>query len=168
MFWFVLHWIGWLGFCFLFISFLLFHKHSNVLSSFRSFQLDTHGDGVRVLILQNYLFFGNATSILRYISTMFEDVLLDEAIQLDFPIPPVPIVLVLDLSLITGMDTSSVDVFMDIWRLCKSNDCKLYVCGCSPRLRQTFARGGMKPDSKGPKKSRTFLYFSDFDHGLGR
>jgi hypothetical protein len=134
----------------------------------QSVWLDTHGDDIRVIVLQNYLFFGNATSILRYVETMFEEIPLNESIRLDFPIPPVPKILVLDLSLITGMDTSSVDVFMDVWRMCKTNDCKLYVCGLSPRLKKTFARGGMIPDTKGPKKSRSLLYLSDLDNGLGK
>eukprot|EP00533_Pseudo-nitzschia_delicatissima_P009297 CAMPEP_0116086564 /NCGR_PEP_ID=MMETSP0327-20121206/4920_1 /TAXON_ID=44447 /ORGANISM="Pseudo-nitzschia delicatissima, Strain B596" /LENGTH=1288 /DNA_ID=CAMNT_0003577619 /DNA_START=153 /DNA_END=4019 /DNA_ORIENTATION=- len=130
--------------------------------------LDTHGDNLRVLVLQNYLFFGNASSVYGYIETMFEEIPLAESIRLEYPIPPKPLVLVLDLSLITGMDTSAVDVFMDIWRVCKSNDCKLYLCGLSPRLKKTFAKGGMRPDTKGARKSRTLLYFSDLDHGLGR
>ena len=134
----------------------------------QSVWLDTHGDDIRVIVLQNYLFFGNATSILRYVETMFEEIPLNESIRLDFPIPPVPKILVLDLSLITGMDTSSVDVFMDIWRMCTTNDCKLYVCGLSPRLKKTFARGGIIPDTKGPKKSRSLLYMSDLDYGLGK
>jgi MFS superfamily sulfate permease-like transporter len=134
----------------------------------QSVWLDTHGDNLRVLVLQNYLFFGNASSVLRYIETMFEDIPLMQSRQLAYPIPPVPVVLVLDLSLITGMDTSAVDVFMDIWRICKTNDCNLYLCGLSPRLKKTFAKGGMRPDTKGPRKSRTLLYFSDIDHGLGR
>ena len=134
----------------------------------QSVWLDTHGDGLRVLVLQNYLFFGNASSVLRYIETMFEEIPIMESIRLEYPIPSIPAVLVLDLSLITGMDTSAVDVFMDIWRVCKSNDCKLYLCGLSPRLKKTFAKGGMRSDTKGARKSRTLLYFSDLDHGLGR
>jgi MFS superfamily sulfate permease-like transporter len=134
----------------------------------QSVWLDTHGDNLRVLVLQNYLFFGNASSVLRYIETMFEDIPMMKSIHLAYPIPPVPVVLVLDLSLITGMDTSAVDVFMDIWRSCKINDCNLYLCGLSPRLKKTFAKGGMRPDTKGPRKTRTLLYFSDIDHGLGR
>ncbi len=130
--------------------------------------LDTHGDALRVLVLQNYLFFGNASSVLGYIETMFEEIPLATSLRLEFPIPPIPAVLVLDLSLITGMDTSAVDIFMDILRVCKSNDCKLYLCGLSPRLKKTFSKGGMKPDTKGARKTRSLLYFSDLDHGLGR
>ena len=130
--------------------------------------LDANGDTLRVLVLQNYLFFGNASSVLGYIETMFEEISVNESDRFAYPIPPVPVVLVLDLSLITGMDTSAVDAFMDIWRICKTNDCKLYLCGLSPRLKKTFGRGGMKPDTKGARKSRTLLYFSDLDHGLGR
>lgn len=141
----------------------------------QSVWLDTHGDYLRVMVLQNYLFFGNASSLLRYVETMFEAIPPESVGATDYSysgasisIPPIPVVLVLDLSLITGMDTSTVDVFTDIWRLCKRHDCKLYMCGLSPRMKNTFGRGGIKPDKKGPRKSRSLLYFSDLDHGLGR
>ena len=134
----------------------------------QSVWLDTYGDSLRVLVLQNYLFFGNAFSVLRYVETMFEEIPCTASIPSDCSIPPLPAVLVLDLSLITGMDTSAVDIFMDIWRVCKSNDCKLYLCGMSTRLKKTFAKGGIRPDTKGAKKTRSLLYFSDLDHGLGR
>ena len=60
--------------------------------------LDTHDDDLRVLALQNHLFFGNASSALGHIETMFEGIPLSESIRLDHPIPPVQAVLALDLS----------------------------------------------------------------------
>ena len=103
--------------------------------------LDTHGDQIQVMVLQNYLFFGNASSILAYISTMFEDVIDMDHGGDDSDLPPKPKVLVLDLSLITGMDTSTVDIFADIKQLCKNNGCKLFLCGLSTRDRKGLALG---------------------------
>ena len=128
--------------------------------------LNNNGDYIQVLVLQNYLFFGNANSILNYISTMFEDVDFAESRRLDFPLPPKPKVLVIDLSLITGMDTSTVDSFVDIKQLCGGNHCKLYLCGLSPRMRKGLALGGVKPTS-GPRSKSVVRFFSDLDTALG-
>ena len=73
--------------------------------------LDMHGDLVQVLVLQNYLFFGNASSILNYIATMFEDVVGSDSIYSSYDLPPKPKVLIIDMSLNTG--TSKV-----LWDYC--------------------------------------------------
>ena len=132
----------------------------------QSIWLDSHGDYIQVLVLQNYLFFGNASSILHYISTMFEDVDEAESMRLDFSIPPMPKVLVMDLSLVTGMDTSTIDIFAEIKQLCKTHDCKLYLCGLSPRMRKGLALGGVKPEG-GIRQQRLVRLFPDLDIGLG-
>ena len=61
--------------------------------------LDQNADLIQILVLQNYLFFGNAQSVLNYVSTMFDD---DEEEEEAFaqtekqgvdgmiPIPPIP------------------------------------------------------------------------------
>jgi anti-anti-sigma regulatory factor len=134
----------------------------------QSVWLDTNGDYIQVLVLQNYLFFGNATSILNYIETMFEEVDETQSERLDFSLPPMPTVLVLDLSLISGMDTSTVDIFSDIKELCKNNDCKLYFCGLSPRMRRGFALGGVKPEAGLLRSKRTLRFFADLDTALGQ
>jgi MFS superfamily sulfate permease-like transporter len=132
----------------------------------QSVWLDSHGDYMQVLVLQNYLFFGNASSVLNYIATMFEEVDEAESLRLDFSLPPVPKVLILDLSLITGMDTSTVDIFADIKELCKNNECRLYLAGLSPRMRKGFALGGIKPDT-GIRSMRFVRFFPDLDTTLG-
>jgi len=76
--------------------------------------LDEHGDLIQVVILQNYLFFGNANSIFTYTSSMFEDVEGDDGTM---PVPPVPKFVVLDMTLVTGIDTSTVDIISDILNL---------------------------------------------------
>ena len=55
-----------------------------------------NGNHIQALVLQNYLFFGNATSIFNYIATMFEEVDETQSERLDFFLPPMPRVLVLD------------------------------------------------------------------------
>ena len=129
--------------------------------------LDSNGDYIQVLVLQNYLFFGNATSVLNYIATMFEEVDETQSLRLDFSLPPMPKLLVLDLSLITGMDTSAGDIFSDIKELCANNDCKLFLCGLSPRMKKGLALAGVKPDSTGPRTKRTVRFFVDLDSAVG-
>jgi MFS superfamily sulfate permease-like transporter len=71
---------------------------------------------IQILVLQNYLFFGNATSVLKYISSMFDDVdVIDDAL-----LPPKPRYVVLDMSIVSGLDVSAVDCFADVTSLCKT------------------------------------------------
>lgn len=127
--------------------------------------LNNRGDEIQVLVLQNYLFFGNAAKLCSYIATMFEEV--DET-EVDFCVPPVPQVLVVDLSLNTGMDTSTVDIFLDIKEMCSSHDCKLYVTGLSTRMRKALTLGGVKPESSLNPRDRTIRFFPDLDTALGK
>jgi hypothetical protein len=130
--------------------------------------LDTHGDFIQVLVLQNYLFFGNASSILNYISTMFEEFDESEIQNLTYSPPPIPKALIIDMSLTTGMDTSTVDIFADIKELCSNNGCKLFLCGLSSRLRGGLALGGIKPDMKRVGSERSVRFFRELDIALGK
>ena len=56
--------------------------------------LDTNGDQIQIVILQNYLFFGNASSILEYIASMFENHEMEED-----ELPPLPKFVILDMAL---------------------------------------------------------------------
>lgn len=77
--------------------------------------LDTNGEYIQILVLQSYLFFGNATSVLNYVTTMFAVVDHDQESLESSPLPPIPKVLLLDFSLVSGMDGSAVDVSVDMW-----------------------------------------------------
>ena len=134
----------------------------------QSVWLDENGDFIQVMILQNYLFFGNASGIFNYIATMFEEVDATQSERLDFSLPPLPKVLVLDFSLISGFDSSTVDIFSDILELCKTNDCKLYFSGASPRMRKGLALGGIKPESGIMRSKRSVRFFPDMDSALGK
>jgi len=105
--------------------------------------LDKNGDMIQTLVLQNYLFFGNATSVLKYISSMFEDIeVVDDAL-----LPPKPKYLVLDMSIVSGVDISAVDCFADVTSLCKTQGCKLIISGSSKMVRQALIAGNVKPAS---------------------
>lgn len=118
--------------------------HSTVERSARDGEwLDRHGDMIQILVLQNYLFFGNANSLLHYVNTMFEE--LPSEKDLEFPLPPFPKYSIFDLTLVTGMDTSAVDVFGEIITVCKNNNCQVYISGITPHLKSVLSFGGVKP-----------------------
>lgn len=148
--------------------------------------LDMNGEFIQVLVLQNYLFFGNASSIHTYIMSMFEEPSgeVDELF-----LPPIPRVVVLDLSvrtkrnvvvveilsvthcsfkLVSGMDGSAVDVMADILAVCGSHNCKVFLSGISTSIRQTMALGGVKPETGRDRKSRMLRFFPDLDSAIGK
>lgn len=126
--------------------------------------LDENGDQIQIVILQNYLFFGNASSILAYISSMFEHS--DEDAD-DRNLPPLPKYVVLDMALVTGIDTSTVDVISDILNLCSKHDCKLFLSGMSVSLRSVLAFAGVKPLG-GERSARKLRFFNSLDTAIGK
>lgn len=129
--------------------------------------LDRHGDMIQILVLQNYLFFGNASSILAYIGTMFEEPEGGSSDDSEYEIPPMPKFVILDFTLVTGMDTSTVDVIAGILKLCQSHNCKVFLAGLSPRMRTTLSLGGIKPET-GERSKRKIRFFPDLDSALGK
>jgi SulP family sulfate permease len=124
--------------------------------------LDQNGDYIQVVVLQNYLFFGNAQSILTYIQTMFEgdDRVFD--VENHVTLPPHPHHLILDFSIVSGMDTSAQDVLGEIVSLCQKNKCRLYLAGLAPNLRSNLLYAGLKPE---PRK---FSFQPDLESSLGK
>ena len=98
--------------------------------------LDQNGDLIQILVVQNYLFFGNSQSVLTYIATMFEED--DENSGDAFPLPPLPKYLIVDFCLVSGMDTSAVDTIQEIISLCRKNKFKLFLAGLRPSLRSNL------------------------------
>ena len=127
--------------------------------------LDHHADQIQMLVLQNYLFFGNASGMLAYITTMFEDPDPDVDPLL---VPPIPKIIILDLTLVTGMDTSAVDAFSDILAVCGNHDCKLFLSGVSINLRDVMKLCGIEPESMADRSQRTLRFFSDLDAAVGK
>ena len=127
--------------------------------------LDRNADQLQILVLQNYLFFGNASSILSYITSMFEE----PAADVDpMYVPPCPKIIILDLTLVTGMDTSAVDAFKDILAVCGNHDCKLFLSGVSHNLRQVMSLCGIEPENIPDRSQRKLRFFSDLDGAIGK
>ena len=78
-----------------------------------------------------------------------------------------PKFLVMDVTLVTGIDTSTVDIFNEIRNLCSSNQCKLFVTGTSSILRGILAVGGFKPEET-PRSKRKLRFFATLDSALGK
>eukprot|EP00548_Thalassiothrix_antarctica_P002690 CAMPEP_0194131942 /NCGR_PEP_ID=MMETSP0152-20130528/2550_1 /TAXON_ID=1049557 /ORGANISM="Thalassiothrix antarctica, Strain L6-D1" /LENGTH=1098 /DNA_ID=CAMNT_0038826841 /DNA_START=116 /DNA_END=3412 /DNA_ORIENTATION=- len=128
--------------------------------------LDIQGDKIQIVVLQNYLFFGNASSMLDYISNMF--------IRRHGPNSPFenatasfPKYIILDLTLVTGMDTSTIDVFSTIKSICIKNHCKFFIAGLPSPLRAVLAQGGFKPQ-RGERSERSVRFFVDLDTAIGK
>lgn len=138
--------------------------HSTIERPFRMSEwLNEEGDLIQVLCLQNYLFFGNASSVYSFIVSTFDSSAVDEATGEE----RTPDYLILDLTLVTGMDTSTVDIFSDIRNLCRSNNCKLLMAGMSPNLRSILSLGSFKPDT-GTRSERQLRFFPNLDSALGK
>jgi len=78
-----------------------------------------------------------------------------------------PKFVILDFTLVTGMDTSTVDVVAGIIQLCQSHNCKVFLSGISMRMRTTLSLGGVKPES-GERSKRKIRFFPDLDSALGK
>ena len=138
--------------------------NSTIERPFRMSQwLNENGYRIQVLCLQNYLFFGNASSIYSYVFALFESNKDEEASFLKGKSR----FLILDLTLVTGMDTSAVDVFSQIRGLCSGSNCKLFMAGMSTNIRSILALGGFKPDT-GLRSRRQLRFFARLDAALGK
>lgn len=126
--------------------------------------LDQNGDLIQILVVQNYLFFGNSQSVLTYIATMFEED--DENSGDAFPLPPLPKYLIVDFCLVSGMDTSAVDTIREIISLCRKNKCKLFLAGLRPSLRSNLLYAGLKPPRRSLGGQRVWVYTSDMETAL--
>ena len=131
--------------------------------------LDVYGDLIQVLVLQNYLFFGNASSCSNYITTMFEDIPESATSgSIGLTLPPIPKYLIIDLGFVTGFDTSAIDVFVDIVQLCKSHDCMVYMTGISREQKRKLAMGGLKPSTKRTSVFSKLKFFQSMEIALGK
>lgn len=125
--------------------------------------LDQHGDLIQILVLQNYIFFGNAISASTYIHTMFESE--EDISSLS---PPTPRYLVIDFTLVSGMDNSAVDILGEIVELCKTNRCRLYMAGVAPSLKSMILFAGLKPDASSSTSHRQWSFTNDIESALSK
>lgn len=124
--------------------------------------LDNNGDLIHILVLQNYLYFGNATSCRNYVGTMFLDD--KNAPESEIDLPPVPKYVILDMSIVTGIDTSAVDVMSEISALCKAHSCCLLLSGIPPTVKPALIVGGLVPSRQNPH----LFFMDDLDSSLGK
>jgi len=123
--------------------------------------LDQNADMIQILVLQNYLFFGNAKSICRFVQTMFDE---PQDISDHHDLPPIPKHIIIDLSIVTGIDSSAVDVIMEIVDLCKAFGCKMIFAGVPEFIRPFLTNGGVRPSTK----NKHISYEPDLDLALGK
>jgi len=95
---------------------------------------------------------------------MFEEPDDDEDGNVNTPLPPIPKCLILDLTIVTGMDTAAVDVFKEIITLCHSHKCKVYLAGLSRDLKTVLGLGGVKPSVS---RNKVVRFFNDLETALG-
>jgi MFS superfamily sulfate permease-like transporter/CRP-like cAMP-binding protein len=127
--------------------------------------LDQNADLIQVLVLQNYLFFGNVQSVANYITTMFaEDDEGPRAVEETpaYTLPPVPKYVIVDLTMVAGMDTSAVDQFREIVELCRDHGCQLFLTGMSPNLKSMLLYAGLKSEPN------LLVYISDLERAMGK
>jgi CRP-like cAMP-binding protein len=80
-------------------------------------------------------------------------------------VPPKPKYVLLDLSIVTGIDTSAVDIMVEISSLCKSNSCHLLLSGIPPSVKPSLIAGGLTPS----RLNHPHLSFmDDLDTSLGK
>eukprot|EP00521_Asterionellopsis_glacialis_P011202 CAMPEP_0195293998 /NCGR_PEP_ID=MMETSP0707-20130614/13943_1 /TAXON_ID=33640 /ORGANISM="Asterionellopsis glacialis, Strain CCMP134" /LENGTH=932 /DNA_ID=CAMNT_0040354855 /DNA_START=29 /DNA_END=2824 /DNA_ORIENTATION=- len=120
--------------------------------------LDQNGDLIQICILQGYVFFGNAQSVLSYITTMFDE---QEDYVSEFPLPPLPKFLIIDFTIVAGLDTSAIDLIREIITICRGHRCRLFLTGLEQDLKASLAYSGIKPSS-------TLQFIADVELALGR
>lgn len=100
---------------------------------------------------------------------MFEEpeYIKDKDGEASLTLPPLPKFVILDMALVTGIDTSTVDVIKDILNLCVNHNCKLFLSGMSANLRSVLAHAGVKPLS-GERSERMMRFFNSLDTALGK
>jgi SulP family sulfate permease len=100
--------------------------------------LRERGDGIQVLELQGYLFFGTASSLLDRIKERLSDSSLQEVRFV-----------VLDFRRVSGLDSSAVLGFTKLRQLASSRGITLVLTGVGDRLRLGLERGGFGEDPDG-------------------
>ena len=88
----------------------------------------------------------------------------DDDVGFDADLPPIPKYVILDLIIVTGIDTSAVDIVADISSLCKQNTCHLILAGIPRVIRPALKTGGVKPSVT----NRHLSFSPDLEAALGK
>jgi hypothetical protein len=81
-----------------------------------------------------------------------------------YHIHPIPKYLIVDFTLVSGIDTSAIDTFREIAEMCRDRDCRLYLAGFTPDLKSMMLYAGLKPEPG----SRGFSYTPDLESALAK
>ena len=136
-------------------------KHSLSGTSYRSRvdrdagareRLRTEGNGIHILELQGFVFFGTANSLLERIRTQTTG---------DAPVRW----LVLDFRRVSGVDSSAVMSFVRAQQLAEAEGFTLLVSGIRPRVRVQLERGGFDPE-RDPEGTAAVREFPDLDRAM--
>ena len=96
---------------------------------------------------------------------MFDDCDDGSNYAIEFELPPIPKYILLDMSIVTGIDTSAVDIMVEISSLCKANCCCLLISGIPSTVKSSLIVGGLTPS----RQNHPHLFFmDDLDSSLGK
>ena len=112
--------------------------------------LRQQGEQTQILLLQGYLFFGTANTLLEQVGQR----LLDPAL------PPIRFV-VLDFRLVSGLDSSAVLSFIKMRQLLQKHEVRLVLTHLAPTILQQLRQGGCIPAKNDP-----IQIFADLDRGI--
>lgn len=81
---------------------------------------------------------------------------------------PLPKIVIIDLSLVSGLDTSAVGAFADMKSICAIHDCKIFLSGVSVSIRETMRLSGVEPEKTANRSQRRLRFFPDLDSAIGK
>jgi len=127
-----------------------FHR-SNLDRSFAQNQLlQKEGEGIQILRLQGYIFFGTAY---RFYEHVVSRINADESGRLRF--------IILDFKSVRGLDVSTIVDFQKLKKLTDGRGIELLISDASPQLQPLLAGGGITEERLGKPS-----LFDDLDHAL--
>ena len=112
--------------------------------------LTTHGEQLAILKLQGYIFFGTANNLLSIVR-----------VRIDDPVLARVRFIVLDFSLVSGLDTSALKSFTKMLQVAEAGNVTLVLAAMSIDVRRFFDTGNI-----GETSSKSLRMFSDLDHGV--
>jgi SulP family sulfate permease len=124
--------------------------HSNVeRNAIEQRELSRRGEGIYIVELRGFLFFGTANSMVELI----RDRVADKSKMH-------PKFVLIDFKNVTGLDSSAALSFVKTEQLAKKNDFKMVLTGASTTHKKRLQNGGLSYDCE------WVCYFTDMDRGL--
>jgi SulP family sulfate permease len=112
--------------------------------------LNTQGEQLAILKLQGYVFFGTANNLLAIVRSRIDD-----------PVLPKAGFVVLDFSLVSGLDSSALKSFSKMLQVAEAQSITLVLAAMSADVKRQFDRGLINETT-----SKWLRIFPDLDHGV--